>query len=127
MKNYCLFCDKNNSKEHKIICENNLFYARYDNYAVSKGHSEIVSKKHIESFFDLTDEEIIQMYDLTKKVKEIIQEKYNPDAYNIGLNNGKEAGQTIHHLHLHIIPRYKGDVKNPRGGIRNIIPEKGNY
>ncbi len=126
-KDYCLFCDRSNSEKHKIIDENDLFYARWDNFPVSKGHAEIVPKRHIESFFDLTDNELIQLFDLLKKVKGIIQNKYNPDAYNIGINDGEEAGRTIRHLHLHIIPRYKGDVENPRGGIRHIILGKGNY
>ncbi len=127
MKEYCLFCDRNNAEKHIIIEENNLFYARWDNFPVSKGHAEIVPKKHIDSFFDLTDEEILQLFGLLKKVKNIIQNKYNPGAFNIGINDGIAAGRTIHHLHIHIIPRYKGDVENPRGGIRHIIPGKGGY
>jgi diadenosine tetraphosphate (Ap4A) HIT family hydrolase len=127
VKDYCLFCDKNNSEKHKIICENSLFYSRWDNFPVSKGHAEVIPKKHIESFFDLKNNELIKLFDLLKKTTDIIQNKYNPDGYNIGINEGKEAGRTIHHLHIHIIPRYKGDVRNPRGGIRHIIPGKGNY
>jgi diadenosine tetraphosphate (Ap4A) HIT family hydrolase len=126
-KDYCLFCDKNNPDEHIIIAENDMFYARLDNMPISNGHTEIVPKKHIESFFELDDEEIIQMFNLIKKAKIIIQKKHNPDAFNIGINDGEEAGRTIHHLHIHLIPRYKGDVENPRGGIRHIIPGKGNY
>lgn len=126
-KDYCLFCDRKNSEKHKIIHENSLFYARWDNFPVSKGHAEIVPKKHIESFFDLTNDELIQLFDLLKTVKGTIQNKHNPDAYNIGINDGEEAGRTIHHLHLHIIPRYKGDVENPKGGVRHIISGKGDY
>lgn len=126
-KNYCLFCDRNNSEKHTIIAENDLFYARWDNFPVSKGHSELVPKKHIESFFELDNDELIKLYDLIKKVKKIIKNKYHPDAFNIGINDGEEAGRTIHHLHVHLIPRYKGDVENPRGGVRHIIPGKGNY
>ena len=127
MKNTCLFCDRENKEKHSIIAENNLFYARLDNFPVSKGHSEIVPKKHIESFFQLSKNELEEMFQLIKETKNILEEKYHPDAYNIGLNEGEDAGRTIHHLHVHIIPRYKGDVENPRGGIRHIIPEKGNY
>lgn len=123
----CLFCDKDNPKKHRLILENELFYSRWDNYPVSKGHAEIVPKKHIESFFALTQKELIQMYDLIKRTKRLIDEKYHPEAYNIGINEGKAAGRTINHLHIHIIPRYKGDVENPRGGVRHIIPEKGDY
>lgn len=125
--NYCLFCDKDNPEKHRIIFENELFYARWDNFPVTRGHAEIVPKRHIVSLFDLTEEEVIQMVDLLKKTKKLIDEKYHPDGYNTGNNEGEAAGRTIHHLHFHIIPRYFGDVPNPRGGIRNIIPEKGDY
>lgn len=126
-ENYCLFCDKDNTKEHSIIDENELFYARKDNFPVAKWHTEIVIKKHIESIFELTNDEILQLFDLIKKVKNTLQEEHHPDAFNIGINDGEAAGRTIHHLHVHIIPRYKGDVENPRGGVRNIIPGKWNY
>lgn len=122
----CLFCNKEDSR-NKIIIENDFCYARWDNFPVSPGHAEVVPKKHIESFFDLTDEEIIKINILIKELKNLIQEKYNPDAYNIGINDGEAAGRTIHHLHIHLIPRYKGDVENPRGGVRHIIPGKGSY
>jgi diadenosine tetraphosphate (Ap4A) HIT family hydrolase len=124
---YCLFCDKDNEEKHRLILENDLFYSRWDNFPVSNGHAEIVPKKHIVSFFELSDEEILQMHDLITKTKKIIFEKFNPDGYNVGLNEGHAAGRTINHLHIHIIPRYEGDVENPRGGIRNIIPGKGDY
>lgn len=123
----CLFCDKEDSKKHKIILENELFYSRWDNFPVSEGHAEIVPKKHIESLFELTREELIEMYDIIIKTKNIIEEKYHPHGYNIGLNEGEAAGRTVHHLHVHIIPRYFGDVENPKGGIRNIILGKGDY
>lgn len=126
-KKDCLFCDKDNPKKNGLILKNKLFYSRKDNYPVSKGHAEIVPKRHVESFFELTKKEVAQMYDLIRKTKEVIDQKYHPDGYNIGINEGEAAGRTIHHLHIHIIPRYKGDVKNPRGGVRHIIPEKGNY
>lgn len=126
-EDYCLFCDKDNKEEHRIIAEDALFYARWDNVPVSKGHAEIVPKRHIESLFELSLEEKIKMFELLEKTRDIINEKYHPDGYNIGLNEGEAAGRTIHHLHIHIIPRYKGDVENPRGGIRHIIPDKGYY
>lgn len=87
----------------------------------------MISKKHTKSFFELSPEEILSMHDLINKVKEITDKRYEPNAYNIGINDGMAAGQTIDHLHVHIIPRYKGDVLNPRGGVRNIIPGKGDY
>ncbi len=124
--NTCLFCDRENPKNN-IFFENDFCYARWDNFPVSPGHAEIVPKRHIESFFDLKDDELIKLYSLLLKVKDMIQEKYKPNGYNIGTNDGEAAGRTVHHLHVHLIPRYKGDVFDPRGGIRNVIPEKGSY
>ncbi|OGY87626.1 MAG: hypothetical protein A2233_01605 [Candidatus Kerfeldbacteria bacterium RIFOXYA2_FULL_38_24] len=126
-KEDCFFCDKNNKEKHQIIAENDFFYSRWDDFPVSEGHAEIVHKDHIESFFDLSEKEVLQMYDVLRETKKIIFEKYNPDACNVGVNEGRAAGRTIHHLHIHIIPRYEGDVENPRGGILNIIPGKGDY
>jgi len=126
-KDYCLFCDRNNKKEHKIILENDFCYARWDNFPVSKGHLEVVPKLHISSFFDIGDEQLIQLFALIKKTKAMVQKKYNPDGYNLGINEGEAAGRTVHHLHIHLIPRYKGDIKNPNGGVRNIIPGMGKY
>lgn len=126
-KGYCLFCDRDNKNKHRIILENDFCYARWDNFPVSRGHLEIVPKLHISSFFDIDDEQLIQLYALIKEAKALVQKKYSPDGYNIGINEGEAAGRTVHHLHLHIIPRYKGDVEDPHGGIRNIIPGKGKY
>lgn len=123
----CLFCDKDNPENHTIICENELFYARWDNFPVARGHAEIVPKRHIISFFELTVKELRQMFSLIKATSNLISADFHPDGFNIGLNESEAAGRTVHHLHIHIIPRYKGDVPNPRGGIRNIIPGKGDY
>lgn len=87
----------------------------------------MVPIRHVESYFDLTDEEALALHGLSVITKEIIISKFYPDAFNIGINDGVEAGQTVHHVHQHLIPRYKGDVANPRGGIRHIIPGKGYY
>lgn len=123
----CLFCDFNNPEKHTIIGQNDLAYSRWDNFPVSDGHAEIVPKRHIDSFFDLSPDELTALYGLAKTTKGIIVAQYNPDAFNLGVNDGEAAGRTIHHLHLHLIPRYVGDVENPRGGIRHIIPGKGDY
>lgn len=127
----CLFCDRCDRKMHTIIAENAHAYARWDNFPVSEGHVEIVPIRHVESFFDLTNIEVIAMYNLAKVVRKKLVARYDthrlPDGYTIGINEGSSAGRTIHHVHLHIIPRYWGDVPNPRGGIRNIIPGKGDY
>lgn len=123
----CLFCNYSDTESHKIIIENDLAYSRWDNFPVSEGHAEVVPKRHIESFFDLTDKELLAIYDLVKQVKEIVDTKFSPDAYNIGVNDGQAAGRTINHCHVHLIPRYMGDVDEPRGGVRHIIPGKGSY
>lgn len=122
----CLFCKWKNEKE-KIILENELAFARYDEFAVSKGHILIMTKRHTKDFFSTTQEEKNAIFELLDKAKEIIDEKYNPDGYNIGMNCGVPAGQSVMHVHVHLIPRYDGDVENPRGGIRGVIPQKQNY
>jgi|SRR3989344_2234461 len=122
----CLFCNIH-EKGVEILYENNRFYSRYDKFPVNKGHVNIIIKKHIVSFFDLTKRDISDLLDAVKNTKTITDITYNPNAYNIGINDGEEAGRTIHHLHIHLIPRYKGDVENPKGGVRNIIPGKGDY
>jgi diadenosine tetraphosphate (Ap4A) HIT family hydrolase len=109
------------------IVENEFAYAFYDGFPVSKGHTLIVPKRVVPEIFDLNDDEYRACFDLVKEVKDYLKEKYSPDGFNIGVNNGEDAGQTVFHAHIHVIPRYEGDVKNPRGGIRNIIPEKGDY
>ena len=124
--NPCLFCDKENQK-FKLIKENDFCVARFDEFPVSLGHTLIIPKKHIVSFFDLKDEEVVQMFSLINEAKDIIKREYNPDGFNIGTNDGEAAGRTIHHLHMHLIPRYIGDVENPRGGVRHVIPAKGLY
>ena len=113
--------------EVEKITENKLAYAFYDGYPVSKGHMLIVPKRVVPEIFDLNDEEYRTCLDLIKDVKDYLIKKYNPDGFNIGFNCGEDAGQTVFHAHIHVIPRYKGDIPNPRGGVRNIIPGKGNY
>ena len=115
----CLFCD---NKRFNIILENELAYAIYDKYSVNNGHVLVISKRHYQSFFDATLEEVQAIYQLIKQVKSILDQSFQPTGYNIGVNVNKRAGQTIMHLHVHMIPRYDGDVANPVGGIRNLKP-----
>ncbi|MDQ3075921.1 MAG: HIT domain-containing protein [bacterium] len=122
--NPCLFC---NISKQDVISENDFCFAIWDGFPVSTGHALIIPKRHTLSFFDLNEDEITKMFSLVCEVKDVIQKKYNPDGYNIGINDGVSAGRTIHHLHLHLIPRYEGDIPNPRGGVRHIIPGKGFY
>jgi diadenosine tetraphosphate (Ap4A) HIT family hydrolase len=114
----CIFCNYVNNK--KFIMENKLAVAIYDNFPVNKGHVLIIPKRHFANFFDSTEEEIAAFYDLIKRVKILLYKDHNPDGYNIGININEAAGQTIFHLHIHLIPRYTGDVNNPRGRVRNL-------
>ena len=114
----CIFCNYINNK--KFIMENELAVAIYDNYPVNKGHVLIIPKRHFANYFDSTEEEIAAFYELIKKVKTLMDKDFRPDGYNIGININEAAGQTIFHLHIHLIPRYNGDVNNPRGGVRNL-------
>ena len=122
----CFFCKVKSEKE-KIILENKLAFARYDEFPVSNGHMLFMTKRHVKDFFETTMEEKQAIFELIEEGKKIIDEKYNPSGYNIGMNCGKTAGQSIMHIHVHLIPRYNGDVENPRGGVRGVIPKKQNY
>lgn len=123
---YCIFCELNKTKS-RIILENTYAFAISDQYPVSQGHTLITLKRHIASLFEASSEEITAIFELAKQVQELLSKQYKPDGYNVGFNDLEAAGQSIPHCHLHIIPRYQGDVKNPRGGIRGVIPEKQNY
>lgn len=98
-----------------------------DGFSISRGHALIIPKRHIASLFDATSDEREALYDLLAQVKIELQEKYNPDGFNIGINEGAAAGQTVMHLHIHLIPRYSGDLPDPRGGVRWIFPDKAAY
>jgi len=127
MEKDCLFCRILEEKEREIIYDNKSFYTVLDKFPVNPGHALIIAKRHIASLFDLSREDFSDLFAALSKTKELIKEKYHPDGYNIGVNEGEAAGRTIDHLHIQFIPRYKGDVLNPRGGIRNVIPGKGDY
>ena len=118
----CLFCSPN-----QIIAENDLAYAIYDRYPVSPGHLLIITKRHIESLFDASEIERQALNKLIEECKDLLDAKYYPDGYNIGVNCGSAAGQTIFHVHIHLIPRYRGDMEDPSGGVRGVIPEKRTY
>ena len=123
--NPCLFC---NSKVSGIVHENNLAYASYDTYPVSEQHCLIIPKRHVVDYFELSNEELIACNDLIKIVKqEVLDKDKNVKAFNIGTNAGKIAGQSIMHCHIHLIPRREGDVDNPQGGVRSVIPQKQHY
>ncbi|HFC92648.1 MAG TPA: HIT family protein [Leucothrix mucor] len=112
-------------KGHGI--ENELAYVLTDTNPVSIGHCLIVPRRHVAEFFDATKEEKLAIFDLIDEMKVIIDKKHNPDGYNIGVNIGKAAGQSVPHIHIHMMPRYMGDIENPRGGVRGVIPAKQKY
>ena len=123
--NPCLFCD---SKKSGIAHENDLAYASYDSYPVSDHHCLIIPKRHIKDYFDMTKDELIACNDLIQIVKnEISRKDVNVKGFNLGTNAGKIAGQSIMHCHIHLIPRREGDVDNPQGGVRSVIPNKQHY
>ena len=109
------------------IASNTLVFAFRDNFPVSPGHTLLVPKRIVKTWFEITLEEKIALFELLDVVKKQLESSYFPDGYNIGFNSGTSAGQTIDHLHIHIIPRYKDDVDDPRGGVRFVIPSRGNY
>ena len=121
-KEKCILCDRED-----FFRENQLAWMKYDKYPVSPGHSLIITKRHIESFFDTTPEERQAINELLEEAKKLLDQQYDPDGYNIGINCGEAAGQSIMHLHVHLIPRYWGDSDNPKGGVRGVVPGKRIY
>ncbi len=121
----CRFCS---ATPHRcILIEGKNGFVALDRHPVSDGHFLVIPYRHFSNFFEINNEELNELWLLASQGKEMIDEKYHPDGYNIGINIGKWAGQSIPHLHIHVIPRYKGDVENPKGGIRGIIPERKLY
>ena len=120
----CPFCPP---KEHEILETHPLAVAITDSNPLTNGHSLVIPCRHVASFFDLTPEERLAIGEVLDRVKAKLDTKHAPDAYNIGINDGAAAGQTVMHLHVHLIPRYKGDADDPRGGVRWIFPRKADY
>ncbi len=98
-----------------------------DGYPVSPGHRLVLPRRHVPSWFDLTDSEATESFQAIRWAKELIDREHQPDGYNIGINDGAAAGQTVAHVHIHVIPRYQGDSQDPRGGVRWVCPDKANY
>lgn len=115
----CLFCSV---PESEIIIAHDLCFARWDKFPVSPGHTLVVPSRHIESIFDAEPDEYQAFWDLIHEVRSFIDDEYAPDGYNIGINDGRSAGQFIRHMHIHIIPRFEGDVESEVGGVRGVIP-----
>lgn len=124
MSKPCLFCTV---PPHEVLIDGPIAMARIDNHPVSPGHTLIIPKRHVASFFETTEEERIVMCRLLDEAKAILDDRHKPDGYNIGINGGPAAGQTVMHLHIHLIPRYAGDKPDPRGGVRWVLPERAAY
>src|SRR5438552_3775652 len=120
----CPFCSP---AGEDIVLQNPLCYTRYDGYPVSKGHLLIIPLRHVASFFELTEDERKAASELIWQANAKLASDLHPDGYNVGVNVGLAAGQTVMHAHIHLIPRYLGDVPDPRGGVRFVIPEKARY
>jgi len=122
--NSCVFCSL---PEERVIAMSAHGLVIRDGFPISPGHTLIISKRHVASFFDLEPAEQADLLSLLHEAKRTLEQEFKPNGYNIGINDGLHAGQTVPHLHIHLIPRYQGDRPDPRGGVRWIIPEKANY
>ena len=120
----CRFCGPN---PDRIFLANDLCHARWDRHPVNQGHVLIVPTRHFPDYFDATTEERNALWDMLEEAKELVRKKYDPDGFNIGINVGQAAGQSVFHLHIHLIPRYQGDVHDPKGGVRAVVPNKKKY
>jgi len=120
----CPFCSL---PEERIVVSNASGIVIRDGYPVSPGHTLVISRRHVGSLFDLTPSERIELLALLDQARAALAQAHNPDGYNIGINDGPAAGQTVPHLHIHLIPRYRGDKADPRGGVRWLFPDKADY
>jgi len=121
----CLFCEKNNLV---ILERNDCFYALRDKFPVTELHTLLISFRHVESYFDLNNAEIEAFNELLfSQKKSLLEEDASISGFNVGFNAGEDAGQTVMHCHMHLIPRRHGDMENPRGGVRGVIPERRDY
>ena len=120
----CPFCTLDSSR---ILGENDHAVWIRDGFPVSRGHSLVIPKRHVGSFFAISSEERSAILNLLDQARSAAEDEFAPDGFNVGINDGPAAGQTVSHLHVHLIPRYLGDVDDPRGGVRWVLPEKADY
>ena len=120
----CPFCD---SADREILAKSDRVYAVFDSHPVSRGHTLIIPRRHVSSVFKLADAERSELWHLVNEVRSQLEREFHPNGFNIGVNDGRAAGQTIEHAHIHVIPRYLGDVSDPRGGVRFVIPNRAKY
>jgi diadenosine tetraphosphate (Ap4A) HIT family hydrolase len=124
----CLFCNIQITEQKRIVAENTLVYAIRDGFPVTKYHTLIIPKRHVLDYFGLTEAELNAINKIIHEQKELLDKVDKAiKGYNIGINCGEIAGQSVFHCHIHLIPRRKGDVEQPKGGVRNVIPHKGHY
>jgi len=121
----CPFC--NPEVERELLAESATAFAIHDKFPVNEGHTLIIPKRHVTSYFELTFKEQSACWFMLDFIRPILEKRYKPDGFNIGINVGETAGQTIPHVHIHLIPRYEGDVNEPKGGVRGVIPERKLY
>lgn len=119
----CPFC----LLDREIIRESDHCFAIYDKYPVNAGHVLVISRRHVADYFDLNEEEEAGLWKMVAEMRSFLEGEFHPDGFNVGFNIGAVAGQTIDHAHIHIIPRYAGDMDDPTGGVRHVIPERGKY
>jgi diadenosine tetraphosphate (Ap4A) HIT family hydrolase len=120
----CPFCNPDSSR---IVLSNEHAVALRDGFPISEGHTLVVPRKHVASLFDLPDGEQTAVWRLVAEVRQLLERDYAPDGFNIGLNDGEAAGQTVMHAHVHVIPRRRGDADDPRGGVRWVLPQRAVY
>jgi len=119
----CPFCDLGQD----VVLENDHAFAIYDGYPVSEGHMLVIPRRHVTVYFGMSAAEKSACWELVERVRTFIMDRYHPSGINVGFNCGESAGQTVFHAHIHVIPRYDGDTPNPRGGVRRVVADKGDY
>ncbi len=124
----CVFCEINESGSQRQLLESNRYgFAIRDGFPLTEGHSLIIPRRHVGSFFALTQDEQIALLGLLDSAKRDLDSRYNPDGFTVGINDGPAAGQTVPHVHIHLIPRYSSEGGDPRGGVRWVVPDKADY
>mgnify|MGYP001112392212 CR=1 FL=1 len=116
--NDCPFCNI----DREVLASSDLCLAIYDKFPVNKGHVLVIPRRHVRDYFSLLEEEVEDIWRLVSEVKELIELAFQPAGFNVGFNIGPAAGQTVDHVHIHVIPRYEGDMDDPTGGVRHVIP-----
>jgi diadenosine tetraphosphate (Ap4A) HIT family hydrolase len=119
----CIFCNP----DREILAENATGLAFFDSFPVSRGHALVVPKRHVMTLFEMSEEESTDCFRLVLALRDLLLTRFSPDGFNVGANCGEAAGQSVWHAHIHVIPRYKGDAADPRGGVRGVVPGKASY